>query len=44
VRADRAEAAVGRGPVFAALDRMTTEELGDLVRKIQAWLASRPKP
>lgn len=29
--------------VFAALDRMSTEQLGQLVRKIQAWLASRPK-
>lgn len=29
--------------VFAALDRMTTEQLSELVRKIQAWLATRPR-
>lgn len=29
--------------VFAALDRMTTEQLSELVRKLQAWLATRPR-
>jgi histone H3/H4 len=29
--------------VFASLDRMTTEQLGELVRKIQTWLSTRPR-
>lgn len=29
--------------VFASLDRMTTEQLSELVRKLQAWLAARPR-
>ena len=29
--------------VFAALDRMPTEQLSELVRKIQSWLANRPE-
>jgi histone H3/H4 len=29
--------------VFAALDRMTTDQLSELVRKIQTWLAARPR-
>jgi hypothetical protein len=40
---------VGSGPavdpatVFGYLDRMTIEQLGEVVRKIQAWLATRPR-
>ena len=30
--------------VFALLDRMTTAQLGELVRKIQEWLANPPAP
>lgn len=29
--------------VFALLDRMTTEQIGQLVRQIQEWLAQRPR-
>jgi histone H3/H4 len=29
--------------VFAQLDRMTTDQLAALVRKIQEWLATRPR-